>query len=161
MLELIREAPLGVVIRFLSRNRLLQYPEEQPDFKLPVQYLAHLGENIDKPHLPDETSPVSPSQREKTIDKTEEGSRPQSAYDLEEELETLGMVRSLGPIRSAMYSTERMHAEKELEMERVKSIPIIPQKTSNGIVLVDWYEILLQGLISDLRLVPFCYLRQC
>lgn len=32
-----------------------------------------------------------------------------------------------------------MKAERELELERHKSIPIAPQKTADGLILVDWY----------------------
>lgn len=35
MLEIFRDAPIGQLIRFLSKNRLLQYPEEAADFALP------------------------------------------------------------------------------------------------------------------------------
>ena len=36
--ELIREAPAGQLIRYLSKNRFLKYPEERPDFVLPPKY---------------------------------------------------------------------------------------------------------------------------
>lgn len=42
MLDIIREAPLGQVIRFISRNKFLRYPEQNPDFELPAQYVALL-----------------------------------------------------------------------------------------------------------------------
>ncbi|KAF2457039.1 major facilitator superfamily domain-containing protein [Lineolata rhizophorae] len=34
----IRDAPIGQIVRFITRNRLLQYPEEKPDFKCPNCY---------------------------------------------------------------------------------------------------------------------------
>ena len=43
MKDLIREAPIGQAIRFLSRNRLFQYPEERADFTLPIQYATQLN----------------------------------------------------------------------------------------------------------------------
>ena len=38
MSDMIRDAPLGQIIRWVTRNRLLQYPEERPDFQCPSVY---------------------------------------------------------------------------------------------------------------------------
>ena len=38
MSDLIRDAPFGQVIRYLTKNRLLQYPEEKAGFTLPSHY---------------------------------------------------------------------------------------------------------------------------
>ena len=38
MSNLIREAILGQIIRFVTRNKYLQYPEERPDFQLPESF---------------------------------------------------------------------------------------------------------------------------
>ena len=38
MFDLLREAPLGQIIRYFTRNRVLLYPEERPDFELPKSY---------------------------------------------------------------------------------------------------------------------------
>jgi len=38
--ELIREAPIGQLLRYLSNNRVLLYPEEMPDFVLAATYQA-------------------------------------------------------------------------------------------------------------------------
>ena len=53
----------------------------------------------------------------------------------EDEVERLGMVRTMGSIRSAPYITERLRAEQKLDLERSRSIPTVPQKTLDGIVL--------------------------
>ena len=37
------------------------------------------------------------------------------------------------------YTEERLEVEQELAAERTKSIPVLPQKTSDGTILVDWY----------------------
>lgn len=36
--EIIRDAPIGQILRWVTRNRILHYPEERPDFKLPIGY---------------------------------------------------------------------------------------------------------------------------
>ena len=39
MKEIIREAALGQIIRFVSGNRLLRYPEEEPGYQIPFERL--------------------------------------------------------------------------------------------------------------------------
>ncbi|RKL51803.1 Transporter mfs1 [Fusarium oxysporum f. sp. narcissi] len=36
--DTIRDAPLGQIIRFVTKNRLFKYPEEHPDFELPAAW---------------------------------------------------------------------------------------------------------------------------
>lgn len=38
MADLIREAPLGQIIRWMTSNKLLKYPEEEADFECPASY---------------------------------------------------------------------------------------------------------------------------
>jgi MFS transporter, DHA1 family, multidrug resistance protein len=38
MFDLLRDAPLGQIIRYATGNRVLLYPEERPDFELPKSY---------------------------------------------------------------------------------------------------------------------------
>jgi DHA1 family multidrug resistance protein-like MFS transporter len=40
--ETLRDSPIGQLTRFLSKNRLLQYPEERVDFVLPESYIHNL-----------------------------------------------------------------------------------------------------------------------
>lgn len=42
MEETLRDSPIGQLIRLLSKNRLLQYPEERTDFTLPEAYIPTL-----------------------------------------------------------------------------------------------------------------------
>lgn len=119
MLDIIREAPIGQAIRFISRNRLLRYPEEESAFQLPAQYTSLLNSD------------------EKSTQ--EYGNTPQNELNItDHDSESLAPVRTITSIRSAPYSSERMQAERTLALERTKTIPIAPQMTSNGIILVDW-----------------------
>jgi hypothetical protein len=137
MLNLIREATVGQAIRFIFRNRLLQYPEERPDFQFSIQYVSQL-KNDEKFDFRDQnySHPVVPIPPPAEDDSTAEFGAVQ---DVDEELEALGMVKSMGSVRSAPYTNERLRAEQELDLERSRTIPIIPQKTLDGVVLVDWY----------------------
>lgn len=58
MSEIIRDAPIGQIIRWITRNRVLRYPEEMPDFQLPEGYLE---DHVSKKSLQDATSPAVPS----------------------------------------------------------------------------------------------------
>jgi DHA1 family multidrug resistance protein-like MFS transporter len=51
----------------------------------------------------------------------------------------LGVTRTKSRAETMPYSTERFEVEQQLALERTKTIPITPKKTTDGIVLVDWY----------------------
>jgi DHA1 family multidrug resistance protein-like MFS transporter len=121
MKDLIREAPLGHAIRWISKGRWLQYPEEHPDFQIPPQYEVS---NTEKKVLS-----VSSGQAQEDA-----SLRPVSTKDTEKDLE---LTRT--KTYTIAYSHERFEAEQQLALERTKTIPITPKKTSDGIILVDWY----------------------
>ncbi|KAK9481760.1 major facilitator superfamily domain-containing protein [Lipomyces starkeyi] len=88
MTDLIREAPLGQIIRYLSGNKLFLYQDEKPDFRCPDSY-AH----------------------------------PETGkYSL-----------------SSLNASDAVENIEENSEENTKSMVIVPTKTIDGIVLVDWY----------------------
>ncbi|KAL7942043.1 MFS general substrate transporter [Trichoderma barbatum] len=103
MYDTFRESALGQAIRFVSGNKWLQYPEEEPDFVLPPEYTALLS-NSEKQH-------------KATFDR----SNPHTHQ------------------RSDKHG--RFDPEQQIELKRTKSAPIAPQKTNDGVILVDWYTI--------------------
>lgn len=121
MYDLIREAPLGQALRLLSRNKLFQYPEERSDFQLPPQYDFH--QNTEK------TQPKSRT----FADPLDEESNAESRSD------SLATTRTRSRHYSQAYTSERFELEQQLSLQRTKTVPITPQKTSDGIILVDWY----------------------
>ena len=135
MIDLIREAPLGQAIRYLTRNRLLRYPEEEPDFRLPPQYVAVLkgGEKV---ALEQHTPSTDPDSGE-----GETGGVHLSLTPINElcDVEKLEKVETATSVHTAPYSNDRMKAEMSLEIARTRTIPIVPQITADNIVLVDWY----------------------
>ncbi|GME46022.1 Benomyl methotrexate resistance protein [Neofusicoccum parvum] len=81
MSDLIRDAPIGQIIRYVTRNRLLQYPEERPDYKLPAVY-AHpdilpLDIPIEEQYVPD----IEPVREE--VEPREEKESEEESLDLE------------------------------------------------------------------------------
>lgn len=132
MLEIVRDAPLGQAIRWVSNYRLLKYPEESPNFLLPLQYrhLLSEGKTSTPPHMP---SPVAEEKPETTNTPNDSVTSSDNGSDLQ----PLQQVNTVTSIRTMPYSNERMQMEKTLDS--FISAPIVPQKTSDGIILVDWY----------------------
>lgn len=131
MSDLIREAPIGQIIRFITRNNVLQYPEEKPGFELPEAYRDAI-EGKSSASGSGSTGSVSPSDAEK------EG--PSLEIPHREDLEAAALSRTKSRTATIPYTEERLEVENELALERTKTIPIAPQKTSDGNILVDWYS---------------------
>ena len=113
-MDIIRDAPLGQVIRWASGNKYLRYPEEEPDFVLP----AALKQLLDNP--------------EATV--TEETDSDGHSHN-----DTLTLHRTPSASETAAYSQARVDAENAHELEKTKSVPIVPQRTKDGAILIDWY----------------------
>ncbi|KAL5320280.1 hypothetical protein ACEPPN_011081 [Leptodophora sp. 'Broadleaf-Isolate-01'] len=132
MSDLIREAPLGQFLRWASRNKLFQYPEEKVGFVLPTQYITQLNSEKDATAKEQATVPMraTPS----TLSSADFTS-------LDSDLEGLGLgaTKTKSRADTMPYSSERFEVEQQLALERTKTIPIVPKKTSDGIILVDWY----------------------
>ncbi|KIV81697.1 hypothetical protein, variant [Exophiala sideris] len=112
MLDTIRDAPLGQLIRLITRNKFLLHPEERKGFQFPKLVT---GEPINQ------TSGET-TERAATID--------EDAAPVE-----LSMERQM----SQEYSRDRLEIDEELDLEKTKSRPISLQKSKDGFVLVDWY----------------------
>ena len=134
MLDLIRDAPLGQLLRLLSGRRILRYPEECAGFEVPYQYAVHLPTS-----KPIEEKSFSGSLSNTGLDLVGSRSSKVIGADLETELESIGMMRTKSRQYTTPFSMERAKTEKQLALERTQTIPIIPQRTSDGLILVDWY----------------------
>ncbi|KFZ22912.1 hypothetical protein V502_02608 [Pseudogymnoascus sp. VKM F-4520 (FW-2644)] len=132
MSDLIREAPLGQFLRWVTKNRLFPYPEELPGFELPESYNAVLRseKEIERP--------VSRRQQ-----KNETGSQSddlQSTPDSDSFNQDIELQRTLSRQDTRQFTQERLETEIQDAIERVASKPIYPVKTADGLVLVDWYS---------------------
>lgn len=110
----IRDAPFGQLVRYLTKNKYFQYPEEKPDFELPDTWLELLND-----------SGASIVGDEKVISSDtnhDHGSEPLSRASTQ-----------------ASRIEARLQLEEQHEIEKTKSIPIAPKKTKDGAILVDWY----------------------
>ena len=145
MADIIRESPLGQVIRLVTRNKFLRYPEEKAGFHIPWDGVVNpsvaekLADDSDASnHEPDE------KEHERDVEKDLE------AEELARKTTTRGTLGTpLGPTatisrtrtreQTLPYSVERFQTELEEAAERKESTVIVPQKTADGITLVDWY----------------------
>ena len=139
MSDLVREAALGQVIRLLTRNKSLRYPEEEANFKIPWEDAAvqEKEKNIEA-----DTEPITPP--------ATDGDPELANVTRSISLALIPTAASSGRLQSVAsrimsreqtipYSAERFQVEQEEEEIRATSTIIQPQKTSDGIILVDWY----------------------
>jgi DHA1 family multidrug resistance protein-like MFS transporter len=145
MADLIRESPIGQVIRFATRNKYLRYPEEIAGVQIP-------WEGVTNASVQEKLADLSDGSNHELDEK--DGQR-----DVEKDLEAEELARKtttrgtlgtpLGPQatiartktreQTLPYSVERFQTELQEEAERQQSTVIVPQKTSDGVTLVDWY----------------------
>lgn len=70
MSDLIRDAPIGQILRWVTGRRILKYPEERDDFQIPSAYTDNSGVKSPQSHTTSTTLPVSPySPDEKDLEK--------------------------------------------------------------------------------------------
>lgn len=131
MSDLIRDAPLGQAIRFLTRNKVLKYPEEKPGFELPDVYRAVLEEKSSWSRAASSESPTPPLD----VDKERSSLERNPIKDVE----AARLTRTKSRTETVPYTEDRLEVEHELALERTKTKPIAPVKTSDGHILVDWY----------------------
>lgn len=156
MYDIIRDAPLGQAIRWISRNKYLQYPEEAPDFELLPQYrivtedertsqplgsdLSGSRTRIEQPGELDEASRHSPSIDSGRTEEAVDVELGQIATRKEDgELERLRTIKSTASVPTAPYTAERFKSEQHMQALRTQSIAIVPEKTKDGVILVNWY----------------------
>ncbi|KAF4471685.1 Caffeine resistance 5 [Fusarium albosuccineum] len=154
MADMIREAPLGQLIRFVTRNRYFQYPEEKADFKLPDPWILLMNNpdaiiDEDNPNATNTniTAPVSSASSTVADDPDSDSkarpTKPEHDEDPERASRPDGPPLRLHRTRSAQetqaYTIDRLQADEEHDIEKVQSIPIVPKKTKDGAILVDWY----------------------
>ena len=141
MSDLIREAPIGQLLRFLTKNKILKYPEELPGFQLPETYNTILNAPDSEKFAPSR----SDSEKDEVNDKGLEDfptlqnhvtTRSIRSGDIEA---PTAITRTRTRESTKAYTEERLEIEAELQVERTKSLAIAPKKTSDGNILVDWY----------------------
>ena len=128
MADTIRDAPVGQIIRWVTRNKYFQYPEEQAGFELPLSYVTALNIS-EKPTswTASRTTSDTPASLERVSTRTSQTENE------------LVLTRTKSRSETQNFTEERLEIDQELALERTKSLPIAPTKTADGNILVDWY----------------------
>ena len=144
MADLIRESPIGQVIRFVTGNKYLRYPEEIAGFQIPWEGVANASVEGKLADLSDgsnhERDEKDSERAAKDLEADELARRTTTRGTLETSLRATATIsRTKSREQTLPYSVERFQTELQEEAERQQSAIIVPQKTSDGITLVDWY----------------------
>ena len=144
--SILRDAPVGQMIRYFTKNKLLKYPEEMPGYVLPEQYQKF--HSTEAPLKPQSTQPTPEDIEKKTESDSDDVSldRARTQADRESVAATdrtlskimtrpeLSQVNTRADLEQA-YS----NATRQETLRAQASRPIAPQVTADGVVLVDWY----------------------
>ncbi|KAI9883382.1 MAG: hypothetical protein M1823_004850 [Watsoniomyces obsoletus] len=132
MADLIRDAPLGQVIRFITGNRSLLYPEERPDFQLPSCYSQHPSDLKDAPK----------ESVEKEVGTAVQSRTSQESNDLERAITAADLQKATTRTELSKVGTQAELAEAytRATMEKGPSVPVVPEKLDDGTILVNWYS---------------------
>ena len=161
MADIIRESALGYVLSTATRGRLFVYTKNKPDFQLPATYVAAARDDapekkeapsdsdgafeksapMDADHIPDE--PAVDLTRASTASTTTSSHSSHLGHGAPQE--------SMRAISKAETHDQRLDLQKVVttkDLEKAVTAatarpeptrPIIPTKTADGVVLVDWY----------------------
>ncbi|KAH7372210.1 major facilitator superfamily domain-containing protein [Cadophora sp. MPI-SDFR-AT-0126] len=129
MKDIIRDSTIGQIVRLLTSNRTFLYPEEEPSFKCPRGY-------NDNTALPEAVI------RERTRSFFSTASNPHSFYvDNGEAFTTPESKTEDGSAQENIDNGDATDLERAntAKLVRTRSRPILPSKSVDGTILVDWY----------------------
>ena len=150
----IQDAPLGQFINWISKGKYFGFPEDDPSFKIPWEQAT-----VTEKEKEIEAGQDANSSQETSNDTTPQvvSREPSNSYVRREDIEArplstiptshssargdFGVVTTRTRTReeTVQYSRERFEVEQEEAIERQQSSIIAPQRTADGIILVDWY----------------------
>ncbi|KAH8804713.1 multidrug transporter [Xylogone sp. PMI_703] len=143
MADLIRDAPLGQLLRYITRNRILLYPEEKPGFELPDEWNTVLNSSEkEEHHRPRHVRGLSSSGSSETTAEPNDLEKvdTEKLDPQRDDLESGSVTRTRSRLETTPYTEERLEVEAELAIARTKSRSLAPRKTADGNILVDWYK---------------------
>jgi DHA1 family multidrug resistance protein-like MFS transporter len=157
MADIIRDSTFGQLIRFVTGNKLLLYPEEIPGFQCPSSY----GESILSEKQPEPSNQQASGSRERseTIEKQTEAGvdiDPSDSSDSSSTPELRSVVSHATTFRDEDHNPisrigtlpgwDGLETQADVEraytnpsLVRGESRPVIPTRTADGTILVDWY----------------------
>ncbi|KAG0649458.1 Caffeine resistance 5 [Hyphodiscus hymeniophilus] len=111
--EIVRDAPMGQLVRFFTKNRLFKYPEEQPNFKLPEPWIR-IMDHADNDITPQDK--IATSSTDSVSNAEQEG----------------------GEVSDVNNATQSALESNEFAEE--KPTHLTPKVSHAGTILVDWYS---------------------
>ncbi|KAL0930467.1 major facilitator superfamily transporter [Colletotrichum truncatum] len=144
MASLLRESPAGQLLRLVTRNRILLYPEEKPDFKFPEAWLSVINGKDEQPvsdaHAGQLSSSSYLSNEEESQLSNPHGITSSDCNGRGSNAASSSMKPNQSKTRDETDpSTEELaKVDNEQELNESTSLPISP-RMENGVILVDWY----------------------
>ncbi|KAH7088685.1 major facilitator superfamily domain-containing protein [Paraphoma chrysanthemicola] len=150
-MNFVRETQLGQIARWLTHNRILLYPEEQPGFDIPRAYLdpkaivaSANAQDIRSPEVQSEPEPFEEEcKSEDAIDSDMNDDTKLSGTKPQLDCATLSRITTR-PDMSKITTQEDLETayrattlQESLKLQPSQSIN--PTKTSDGTILVTWY----------------------
>lgn len=138
----LRDTAFGGIVRLVTRNKAFQYSEELPGFTLPDTWLQLMDGETPKQAAVLDRVPSSSGASSASDDEEKQAAEGQDAQPYEkagEPSDRVGLQRTKSREETMLYSRDRLEVEQRLELEKTKSVPIVPRKTKDGAILVDWY----------------------
>jgi DHA1 family multidrug resistance protein-like MFS transporter len=154
MSALIRDAPFGQIIRYFTNNRVLQYPEERPDFQIPAAYMratrplpkrlstSSTAAPTEGPATEEVVYPDPETVLEKDDNTSEDENDLEKIQTARTQYTTHTQISRVGTRTALQKSISRADLEQQFSLasvERGPSRPIEPEQLDDGTILVDWY----------------------
>lgn len=150
MSALLRDAPVGQVIRWITKNKYFQYPEEKSGYQLPASYQIFKTESSSWAHT---TTGASPDVLEQKLEEADADGAQQTGLTTattvadresvamsDRTLSTIMTRPELSQVNTrADLEQAYTNATRQETLKNQPSRPIQPQVTSDGTILVDWY----------------------
>jgi len=154
MADIIRDSTLGQLIRFVTGNKLLLYPEEVPGFQCPSSYGESVSEK--QPEPPNNQQASEHVERSETTEKQTEAGADIDSSDSSSTPELRPVISHATTFRDEGHNPisrigslpgwDGIETQADLEraytnpsLARGESRPVIPTRTADGTILVDWY----------------------
>jgi len=153
--DIIRDAPLGQLVRFVTRNKVFQYPEERDDWQCPhaeysgnqpTKTISEASTTVPTPETEEEKPefPVAPNTLSSAPTRPDtEGpfsAGPQTDIEASRNLSQIMSRPQITRVRTQASLTEAY--EDAVRQETVKaqpSRPLTPERTVDNRILVTWY----------------------
>lgn len=129
MYDAVRESAYGQLVRYLTKNKYFKYPEEIEGFQIPWTETTEQTDEKDAVTRPADSPATPSSESMHSVDQAKK----------EEAEDEPNITHQQSREDAAPFTEERMDVEQQLDVERTESRVIVPQKTKEGVILVDWY----------------------